>query len=157
MGSIAEPPCIQLFDGYALYYRRFPEICQPEKNRELWKVGFGCGVERDCSLWNGSWKIFSRWVVKIRAAGEIKSFSVQQFFKNAAEVWASSPRLRSKLYLQQVFPAAIAFFEAVKFKQSWIMRIKAANSDKATGQLQHAGRQKQGWNPLLPDAEDRFP
>jgi len=59
--------------------------------------------------------------------------------------------------LQFVFPAAIAFFEAVKFKQSWIMRIKAANSDKATGQLQHAGRQKQGWNPLLPDAEDRFP
>ena len=86
-----------------------------------------------------------------------KSFSVQQFYKNAAEVWASSPRLRSKLYLQQVFPAAIAFFEAVKFKQSWIMRIKAANSDKATGQLQHAGRQKQGWNPLLPDVEDRFP
>ena len=27
----------------------------------------------------------------------LKSFSVQQFFKNAAEVWASSPRLRSKL------------------------------------------------------------
>nr|DAZ56468.1 MAG TPA: hypothetical protein [Caudoviricetes sp.] len=25
-----------------------------------------------------------------------KSFSVQQFFKNAAEVWASSPCLRSK-------------------------------------------------------------
>ena len=33
---------------------------------------------------------------KQRAAGEIKSFSVQQFFKNAAEVWASSPHLRSK-------------------------------------------------------------
>ena len=29
-----------------------------------------------------------------------KSFSVQQFFKNAAEVWASSPHLRSKLDLQ---------------------------------------------------------
>ena len=28
-----------------------------------------------------------------------KSFSVQQFFKNAAEVWASSPHLRSKLKL----------------------------------------------------------
>ena len=27
---------------------------------------------------------------------QIKSFSMQQFFKNAAEVWASSPRLRSK-------------------------------------------------------------
>ena len=25
-----------------------------------------------------------------------KSFSVQQFFKNAAEVWASSPHLQSK-------------------------------------------------------------
>ena len=58
--------------------------------------------------------------------------------------------------LQIVFPAAIAFFEAVQFKQSRIMRIKVVNSDKATGQLQHAGRQKQGWNPLLPDAEDRF-
>ena len=36
------------------------------------------------------------------------------------------------------------------------MRIKVTNSDKATGQLQYVGRQKQGWNPLLPDAEDRF-
>jgi hypothetical protein len=46
---------------------------------------------------------------------QIKSFSVQQFFKNAAEVWASSPHLRSKLYLQQVFPAAIAFLETYQF------------------------------------------
>ena len=29
-----------------------------------------------------------------------ESFLVQQFFKNAAEVWASSPHLRSKLDLQ---------------------------------------------------------
>ena len=34
----------------------------------------------------------------MRAAGKLKSFSVQQFFKNAAEVWASSPHLRSKLF-----------------------------------------------------------
>ena len=54
----------------------------------------------------------------MRAAGEIKSFLIQQFFKNAGEVWASSPHLRSKLYLQQVFPAAIASFETVQFKQS---------------------------------------
>ena len=33
-----------------------------------------------------------------------KSFSVQQFFKNAAEVWASSPHLRSKLYFAICFP-----------------------------------------------------
>ena len=37
-----------------------------------------------------------------------------------------------------------------------MMRSKVANSDKATGQLQHAGRQKQGWNPLLPDAKELF-
>ena len=40
---------------------------------------------------------------------QLKSFLLQQFFKNAGEVWASSPHLRSKLYLQQVFPAVIAF------------------------------------------------
>ena len=27
---------------------------------------------------------------------QLKSFLLQQFFKNAGEVWASSPRLRSK-------------------------------------------------------------
>ena len=84
-----------------------------------------------------------------------KSFSVQQFFKNAAEVWASSPHLRSKLYLQQVFPAAIAFLN-LQIQNLIIFMKQVANSDKATGQLQHAGRQKQGWNPLLPDAENRF-
>ena len=29
-----------------------------------------------------------------------KSFLLQQFFKNAGEVWASSPHLRSKLFLR---------------------------------------------------------
>ncbi|MCI7422453.1 MAG: hypothetical protein MSA57_04375, partial [Ruminococcus sp.] len=38
-----------------------------------------------------------------------------------------------------------------------MVRIKVVNSSKATGQLQYAGRQKQGWNPLLPDAKDWFP
>ena len=42
-----------------------------------------------------------------------KSFSVQQFFKNAAEVWASSPHLRSKLnctrICKQIERIAIAF------------------------------------------------
>ena len=41
--------------------------------------------------------------------------------------------------------------------RNWIIFMKeVTNSGKATGQLQHAGRQKQGWNPLLPDVEDRF-
>ena len=46
---------------------------------------------------------------------QTKSFLIQQFFKNAGEVWASSPHLRSKLILQSVFPAAIAIFETSQF------------------------------------------
>ena len=38
---------------------------------------------------------------KNKSRRQIKSFSVQQFFKNAAEVWASSPHLRSKLKLHR--------------------------------------------------------
>ena len=41
-----------------------------------------------CFYENGLFKNTSR--------RQLKSFSVQQFFKNAAEVWASSPHLRSK-------------------------------------------------------------
>ena len=37
----------------------------------------------------------AKWMKK-RAAGKIKSFLIQQFFKNVGEVWASSPHLRSK-------------------------------------------------------------
>ena len=33
-----------------------------------------------------------------------KSFLIQQFFINVGEVWASSPRLRSKLYFAVCFP-----------------------------------------------------
>ena len=62
----------------------------------------------------------------------------------------------ANLILRFGIPAAIAFFETVQFKQSCIMKIKVVDSSKATGQLQYAGRQKQGWNPLLPDVEDRF-
>ena len=40
----------------------------------------------------------AKWMKK-RAACKIKSFLIQQFFKNVGEVWASSPHLRSKLKL----------------------------------------------------------
>ena len=40
----------------------------------------------------------------------MKSFSVQQFFKNAAEVWASSPHLRSKLYFAVCFSCCNCIF-----------------------------------------------
>ena len=48
-------------------------------------------------------------------------------------------------------------FKTFKFRQSCIMSIKVASSDKATGQLQHAGRQKQGWNPFCRMRKTVFP
>ena len=44
--------------------------------------------------------LFCGWGCQSRAAGKIKSFLIQQFFKNVGEVWASSPHLRSKSNLQ---------------------------------------------------------
>ena len=40
-------------------------------------------------------KIKQSWL-QTKSRRQRKSFSMQQFFKNAAEVWASSPHLRSK-------------------------------------------------------------
>ena len=40
-------------------------------------------------------KIERSWL-QTKSRRQLKNFSVQQFFKNAAEVWASSPHLRSK-------------------------------------------------------------
>ena len=57
----------------------------------------------------------AKWMKK-RAAGKIKSFLIQQFFKNVGEVWASSPHLRSKRnFAISGFPAAIALFETSQF------------------------------------------
>jgi len=56
-------------------------------------------------------------VAGMRAAGKLKSFSVQQFFKDAAEVWASSPHLRSKLFCN-------------KFSLLQLHSLKLSNSNK---------------------------
>ena len=102
--------------------------------------------------------VFFRSIVsKYRAAGKQKVFCSSNFSKMLARCGRAAHICEANMILESGFPAAIACFEIVQFKQSCIMRIKVANSDKATGQLQHAGRQKQGWNPLLPDAKDRFP
>ena len=53
---------------------------------------------------------------------QIKSFSVQQFFKNAAEVWASSPHLRSKrnCTVSGYEPQATKkFFDPTIFQKCW--------------------------------------
>ena len=78
---------------------------------------FDCLCETSCKFGQGNGAIAARWQAKAGVeppfAGcgrsvsleasfpsnkpqATESFSVQQFFKNAAEVWASSPHLRSK-------------------------------------------------------------
>ena len=56
-----------------------------------------CGIS---GKWGG---IFGK-KAKKTSRRQRKSFLLQQFFKNAGEVWASSPHLRSKLFLQWLQP-----------------------------------------------------
>ena len=61
---------------------------------------------------------------KNKSRRQIKSFSVQQFFKNAAEVWASSPRLRSQWSCIRVVFLGQAtgkwkFFDPTIFQKCW--------------------------------------
>ena len=69
----------------------------------------------------------------------------------AAHICGANEILQSLASLQQLHFLKLPNSELGAFMK------QVANSDRATGQLQHAGRQKQGWNPLLPDAKDRFP
>ena len=85
---------------------------------------------------------------KIGAAGKLKSFSVQQFFKNAAEVWASSPHLRSKLILQSVFPVAIAFFETCQFGISCFYETKLQIQTRQRGNCSTLVGKSRGGTPF---------
>ena len=64
--------------------------------------------------------------------------------------FAKQIRFCNLFFLLQLHSLKLANSQLIIFMK------QVANSDKATGQLLHAGRQKQGWNPLLPDVEDRF-
>ena len=57
------------------------------------QASWGCAP----ALPNRIREIFLEVRFPITSRRQTKSFSVQQFFKNAAEAWASSPHLRSKL------------------------------------------------------------
>ena len=84
-----------------------------------------------------------------------KSFLIQQFFKNAGEVWASSPHLRSKLILQSVFPAAIAIFETSQFGISCSYET-SYKFGQGNGAIAARWQAKAGVEPPLPDVKDRF-
>ena len=63
------------------------------------QASWGCAP----ALPNRIREIFLEVRFPITSRRQTKSFSVQQFFKNAAEVWASSPRLRSKFNFWNLF------------------------------------------------------
>ena len=65
------------------------------------------------SLAEPDWGGFPKRIVFSYKPQANKSFLVQQFYKNAAEVWASSPHLRSKSKLHnqmQWYPKGCRFF-----------------------------------------------
>ena len=129
--------------------------CAPALPNRMWVVSLRA-VHAVFHMKHGTnKKAFSCWL-QAMSRRQPKSFSVQQFYKNAAEVWASSPHLRSKLNFAICFSCCNCIPWNCQIRNFMICKKKVTSSDKATGQLQHAGRQKQGWNPLLPDVEDRF-
>ena len=62
------------------------------------------------SLAEPDWGGFPKRIVFSYKPQANKSFSVQQFFKNAAEVWASSPHLRSKFVFETWFSCCNRIF-----------------------------------------------
>ena len=92
---------------------------------------------------------------KNRAAATKKFFGAAVFQKCCRGVgeqptFAKQIQFCNLFFLLQLHSLKLANSQLIIFMK------QVANSDKATGQLLHAGRQKQGWNPLLPDVEDRF-
>ena len=70
------------------------------------KASWGCAP----ALPNRIRVVFLRALFPVTSRRQRKSFLVQQFFKNAAEVWASSPHLRSKLDFAICFPCCNCIF-----------------------------------------------
>ena len=100
--------------------------------------------------------VFLRAVLCWKCCTKPKSFSVQQFYKNAAEVWASSPHLRSKLYLQQVFPAAIAFFGACSFAAGCFFWNKLQIQIRQRGDCSMLAGKSRGGTPFCRTLKNRF-
>ena len=77
------------------------------------QASWGCAP----ALPNQIVEVFLRELFSVTSRRQLKSFLVQQFYKNAAEVWASSPHLRSKSKLHnqmQWYPKGIAFFQTMQ-------------------------------------------
>ena len=97
--------------------RELEESQLPSKQKaEMMEQGFRGNCDSQASwgcapaLPNRIRVVFLRALFPVTSRRQRKSFLVQQFFKNAAEVWASSPHLRSKLDFAICFPCCNCIF-----------------------------------------------
>ena len=85
-----------------------------------------------------------------------KSFSVQQFFKNAAEVWASSPHLRSKLYFAICFPLLQLHFLKLINSQVDCLCETSCKFGQGNGAIAACWQAKAGVEPPFAGCERSF-
>ena len=85
-----------------------------------------------------------------------KSFSVQQFFKNAAEVWASSPHLRSKLDFAVCFPSCNCIFENGSIQTKLYHENQGCKFRQGNGAIAACWQAKAGVDPPFAGRERPF-
>ena len=99
---------------------------------------------------------FSKCIVSNDEPQANKKFFGAAVFQKCCRGVGEQPTFAKQIgFCSLFFLLQLHFLKLTNSQFDYFMK-QVANSDKATGQLQHAGSQKQGWNPLLPDAENRF-
>ena len=85
-----------------------------------------------------------------------ESFSVQQFFKNAAEVWASSPHLRSKLDFAICFSCCNCIFENCPIQAKLNHENQGCKFEQGNGAIVARWQAKAGVEPPFAGRERPF-
>ena len=111
-------------------------------------------VSRETSYWNK--KLFWCEMDEKTSRRQNKKFFDPTIFQKCWRGVGEQPTFAKQIVFAVCFSCCNCIFWNLPTHNLILSMKQVANSDKATGQLQHAGRQKQGWNPLLPDVEDRF-
>ena len=95
-----------------------------------------------------------------RAAGSEpqanKSFSVQQFYKNAAEVWASSPHLRSKFDFAICFSCCNCIFWSCQIQTKLDYENQGCKFRQGNGAIAACWQAKAGVEPPFAGCERSF-
>ena len=99
------------------------------------------------SLAEPDWGGFPKRIVFSYKPQANKSFSVQQFFKNAAEVWASSPHLRSKLNFATCFLCCNCIFKSCPIQTKWNHENQGCKFRQGNGAIAACWQAKAGVDP----------